>query len=144
MIDVYIDRLKAARDLLASLSSPSETSDRKTIKRKSRAKAQSIEVPIPPHGGSQVAVQIVPARVPRQQRRPQRPESQTFSALGRPVPAGPVVIRPADVDRMRRESSQAKPMVMAQQTVAPSDALEELAQEVAKRLGSGGSFHHRA
>jgi len=143
MIDAYIDRLKSARDLLASLHTPSETRNREPRKQKSRGNPQSIQVPIPPPSASQVAVQIVPARAPHQRRRLERPVSQTFSALGGPVPKGPVVIRSSDLARMRSGRSQADPTVPAQQPTASRGALEELAQEVAKRLASGGSFHHR-
>ena len=142
-IDAYIDRLKVARDLLASLYTPSETRDREPRKRKSRGKPKSIEVPVPPPSTLQVAVQIVPARAQRQRRHLEKPVSQTFSALGGPVPKGPVVIRSSDLARMRSGRSQAHPTVPAQQPAASRGALDELAQEVAKRLASGGNFPHR-
>jgi hypothetical protein len=142
-IDAYIGRLKAARDLLASLYTPSETRDRKPRKRKSGGKPQSIQAPVAAPNGSGVPVQIVPARVPRQPRRVERPGSQTFSALGGPVPKEPVVIRSSDLERMRSGRSQAHSTVPAQQPTASRGALEELAQEVAKRLASGGGFPHR-
>jgi hypothetical protein len=60
-IDAYIDRLKAARDLLASPHLPFETKEREPERRKSRAKPESIQVFLPPPSTSEVAVQIVPA-----------------------------------------------------------------------------------
>jgi hypothetical protein len=142
-IDTYIARLKAARDLLASPSTPSETRDRKPMRRKGRGKPQSIQVPVAPSSASEVAVQIVPARIPRQRRHLEKPVSQTFSALGGPVPQGPVVIRSSDLARPRSRPSQAHPTVPAQQPTASRGALEELAQEVAKRLASSGVFPQR-
>lgn len=93
-----------------------------------------MQVPVVPPSTSEIAVQIVPARMPRQRRRLERTVSQTFSALGGPVPKGPVVIRSSDLARMQSGRSQAHPMVPAEQPTAPRGALEELAQEVAKRL----------
>jgi hypothetical protein len=143
-IDAYIAGLKAARDLLASPYAPSETTDRKPLRRKSRGNPQSIQLPVAPLSPSEVAVQIVPARMPRQRRQLERPVSQTSSALGGPVPKGPVVIRSSDLARMQSGRSQTHPTVPRQQTTASRGALEELAQEVAKRLASSGGFHHRA
>jgi hypothetical protein len=137
-IDAYIARLKAARDLLTSLSTPSETKDREPRKRKSRGNPQSMRMPVQPSGASEVAVQIVPARMPRQRRHPENPGSLTFSALGGPIPKGPVVIRSSDLARMRSELSQAHPKIPAPQPTTFRSALEELTQEVAKRLASGG------
>jgi hypothetical protein len=142
-IDAYIDRLKAARDLLASLSKPSEITSRKLKKLKSKRKPQSIQVPVPLPSTSQVAVQIVPARIPRQRQRLERPASQTFSALGGPIPKAPVVVRSSELARMRSELGQAHLAIPAQRPTASSGGLEELAQEVAKRLALGGSFPHR-
>ena len=142
-IDAYIDRLKAARDLLASPHLPSETRDREPVKRNSRGKPQSIERAVPPPSTLQVAVQIVPARVPRRRQRLGKPESQRFSALGGPVPQGPVVIRSSELARMRSEPGQGHPAILAQRPTAYGGGLEELAQEVRKRLASGGSFSHR-
>jgi hypothetical protein len=143
-IDAYIDRLKAARELLASLYTTSETINKepKNLK-KGRGKPQSIHVPVPPPSTLQVAVQIVPARVPRRRQRLEKPVSQRSSALGGPVPKGPVVIRLSELARMRSESGQAHPAILVQRPAASSGGLEELAQEVAKRLASGGSFPHR-
>jgi hypothetical protein len=143
-IDTYIARLKAARDLLTSPCTPLETRDRRPITRNSGGKPQSIQVSVAPPSASQIAVQIVPARMPRQQRHLERPVSQTFSALGGPVPKGPVVIRSSDLARMRSERSQVHPAGPAQQPTASRGALEELAQEVAKRLALGGGSPHRA
>ena len=142
-IDAYIASLKAARELLARLNLPSETIDKLTIKRKYREKPQAVQVSVPPPSALEVAVQIVPARVPRRRQRLDKPESQRFSALGGPVPKGPVVIRSSDLARMRSGSSQAQTTIPAQQPTASRGALEELVQEVAKRLASGGSFPHR-
>jgi hypothetical protein len=133
-IDAYIDRLKTARELLASLHTTPEAIDRKPKKQKNRGKPQSIQLAVPPPSAPQVAVQIIPTRAPRQQRRLKSPVSQTFSVLGGPIPEGPVVIRSSDLARMQSGRSQAHPTVPAQQPTASRGALEELAQEVAKRL----------
>jgi len=143
-IDAYIARLKAARDLLASPPTPSETRDRKPMRRKGGANLQSIQVPVGPPSASEVAVQIVPARKPRQRRHLEKPVSQTFSALGGPVRQGPVVIRSSELARMRSGPSQAHPAVPARQPTASRGALEDIAREVAKRLASGGGFPQRA
>src|ERR1700731_3333344 len=142
-IDTYIVRLKAARDLLTSPYTPSDTRDRKPLRLKRGGKPQSIQAPVAPPSASEVAVQIVPARIPRQRRHLERPASQTFSALGGAVPKGPVVIRSSDLARMRSGSSQAHPTALEHKPTASLGALEELAQEVAKRLASGGVFSHR-
>src|ERR1700679_2888213 len=110
-IDAYIARLKAARDLLTSPNTPSETKDRKPLRRKSRENPQSIQVPVAPFSASEVAVQIVPARIPRQRRHFERPVSQTFSALGGPIPKVPVVIRSSELARMRSELGQTHPTI---------------------------------
>lgn len=133
-IDTYIARLKAARDLLAPPYPPLETSDKELKKRKIRREPQLNQVPVAPPTSSEVAVQIVPARMPRQRRHLVRPASETLSALGRAVPKGPVVVRSSDLARMRSGSSQVQPTVPSQQVTASRGALEELAQEVAKRL----------
>ena len=133
-IDAYIDRLKTARALLASLYTTSEAIDRKPGKQKGRGKPQSIQPAVPPPSAPQVAVQIIPTRVPRQPKRLKRPVSETFSALGGPVPEGPVVIRSSDLARMRSGSSQAQLTLPGHPPIASRSALEELAQEVAKRL----------
>ena len=143
-IDAYLDRLKAARELLASLSTPSETTSKKLKKLKSKRKPKSLQDPVPSPSTSQVAVQILPARVPRRRQRLDKPEPQRFTALGGPVPKGPVVIRSSELARMRSESGQAHSTILAQRPTASNGGLEELAQEVAKRLASGGSFPHRA
>jgi hypothetical protein len=138
-IDAYITRLKTARDLLASLHTPSETRAKGPRKRTSQGKPQSIQVPIPQSSASEAPVQIIPAKVPRQRRRLQRQASQTFSALGGPVPNGPVVVRSSDLARSLSGSSQAQPTVPAQKSTPSLGALEELAQEVAKRLAFSAS-----
>ena len=143
-IDAYIAKLKSARDLLASPHAPSEAGEKEPKKRKSREKPQAIPMPSSPPAPLQVAVQIVPARVPRQRQRQEKPVSQASSALGGPVPAGPVVIRSSDVARMRSESGQNRPTTATHRPSASGGPLEDLAQEVAKRLASGGSFPHRA
>jgi hypothetical protein len=139
-IDAYIARLKEARDLIASVCTPPETSDSKPMKRKSRGKSQSMEEQVLSPGAPEVAVRIIPARAPRQRRRIAKPVSPAFSALGGPIPAGPVVIRSSDLARMRSVSSQVRPAIHAQQPPTSKGALEELAEEVAKRLASSGSF----
>jgi len=139
-IDAYIARLKEARDLIASTCALPETSGRKPMKRKSRRKLPSMEVQVLSSSAPEVAVQIIPARAPRQRRRLANPVLPTSSALGGPIPVGPVVIRSSDLARMRSVSSQVRPAVQEQQLPASSGVLEELAQEVAKRLASGGRF----
>jgi hypothetical protein len=138
-IDAYITRLKTARDLLASLHTPSETRVKEPRKRTSQGKPQSIQVPIPPSSASEAPVQIIPAKVPRQRQRLKKQVSQTFSALGGPVPNGPVVVRSSDLARTLSGSSQAQPTVPAQKSTPSLGALEELAQEVAKRLAISGT-----
>src|SRR5580692_1500602 len=133
-IDSYIDRLKTARAILASLYTTSEAVDRKPRKQKGRGKPESIQLAFPPPSASQVAVQIIPTRVPRQPKRQKRPVSETFSALGGPVPKGPVVIRSSDLARMRSGLRQAQLTVPGQPPIASRGAFEELAAEVAKRL----------
>jgi hypothetical protein len=138
-IDAYITRLKTARDLLASLHTPSETRVKEPRKRTSQGKPQSIQLPIPQSSASEVPVQIIPAqiipaKVPRQRQRLKKQVSQTLSALGGPVPNGPVVVRSSDLARTLSGSSQAQPTVPAQKSTPSLGALEELAQEVAKRL----------
>jgi hypothetical protein len=139
-IDAYITRLKEARDLIASMCAPPETSDRKPMKQKSRRESQSREMQVPSPSAPKVAVQIIPARMPRQRRRLARPVSPTLSALGGPIPSGPVVIRSSDLARMQTVSSQVRSAVQEQQPSTSRGALEELAQEVAMRLASGGGF----
>jgi hypothetical protein len=139
-IDAYIARLKEARDLIASMCTPPETSNRKPMKWKRRRKSQPMEVQVLSPSASEVAVQIIPARAPSQRRRLAKPVLPTFSALGGPIPPGPVVIRSSDLTRMRSVSSQVRPAVQAQQPPTCKSALEEIAQEVAKRLASGGGF----
>jgi hypothetical protein len=141
-IDEYIARLRKARDVIASLCNQPEASDRKPMKRKSRRKPKSIGVLVPPPSAVEVAVQIIPARAPRQGRRLAKPPSPMFSALGGPIPKGPVVIPPSDLARMRSLSNQVHPAVQDLQRSTSGGALEELAQEVAKRLASGGGFPH--
>jgi hypothetical protein len=138
-IDAYIAQLKEARDLIASVGTPSETSNKGPGRRKAQKKLQSIEVPVAAAVTQSVAVQIIPARAPRQGRRLAKPVSQTFSALGGPVPTNPVVIRSSDLARLRAASSQVHSVQMSN---SPRGALEELAQEVAKRLSWSGSLQH--
>jgi hypothetical protein len=139
-IDAYIARLKEARDLIASMCTPPETSNRKPTKNKRRRKSPPMEVQVLSPSASEIAVQIIPARAPSQRRRLAKPALPTFSALGGPIPAGPVVIRSSDLARMRSVSSQVRPAVQAQQLPTSRSALDEIAQEVAKRLASGGGF----
>jgi hypothetical protein len=80
----------------------------------------------------------------RRRQRSGKPESPGLSALGGPVPEGPVVIRSSELAHLRSESSQAHPASLEQRPDAEGGALEELAQEVARRLALGGSFPHRA
>jgi hypothetical protein len=80
----------------------------------------------------------------RRRQRSGKPESLGLSALGGPVPEGPVVIRSSELAHLRSESSQAHPASLEQRPDAEGGALEELAQEVARRLALGGSFPHRA
>lgn len=142
-IDAYIIRLKAARELLAPRDATSTTINREPKKQASRGKSQSIKVSGLPTGASQVAVQVVPAQVPRRPQRLEKPVSQKLSALGGPVPEGPVVIRSPELARMQSESGQAHPSILAQQPSASGGAFEDLVQEVATRLASRGSFPHR-
>ena len=141
-IDKYIARLKKARDVIASLSNQPQASDRKPTERKRRRKSQSVGVPVPPTSAVEVAVQIIPARTPRQRRYLAKPTPPMFSALDGPIPKGPVVIPPSDLARMRSISNQVHPAVQGRQPTTFGGALEELAQEVAKRLASGGGFPH--
>jgi hypothetical protein len=99
-----------------------------------------MEVQVLSPNASEVAVQIIPARAPSQRRRLAKPVLPTFSALGGPIPPGPVVIRSSDLARMLSVSSQVRPAVQAQQPPTSWSALEEIAQEVQKRLASGGGF----
>jgi hypothetical protein len=139
-IDAYIARLKEARDLIASMCTPPETSNRKPMKRERRRKSQPMEVQVLSPSASDVAVQIIPARAPSQRQRLAKPALPTFSALGGPIPPGPVVIRSSDLARMLSDSSQIRPARQAQQPPTSRSALEEIAQEVVKRLASGGGF----
>jgi hypothetical protein len=139
-IDAYIAQLKEARDLIASLCLQSETSDRKPLKQKSRQQTQPVQVPAPPPDALEVAVQVIPARAPRQRRRLAAPASPGFSALGGAIPKGPVVIRSSDLARAGSVASRAHPTVQAQQPTTSHGALEELAREVSKRLASRGGF----
>ena len=139
-IDEYIARLWAARDMIVSLRNQPEVSQRKPVKRKSRRKRDSLGVPVPPPTAKEVAVQIIPPRVPRQQRRHAKPALPSFSPLGGPIPKGPVVIPPSDLARMRSPSNQVHPTVQGQKSTPSGGTLEELAREVAKRLASGRGF----
>ena len=139
-IDAYITQLREARDLIASLGTPSETSNKRPIRQKSHKKLQSIEAFLPPAATQPVAVQIIPARRPRQGRRLAKPVSQIFSALGGSVPSKPVVIRSSDLARAQSASCQAGPT--GQRSNTPRGTLEELAQEVAKRLSRSGTLQH--
>jgi len=141
-IDAYIDRLKEARDVIASLCLQSETSDKEPTKRKNELKNQSSEVPVPSPGSLEVAVQIIPARVMRQRRRLKKSASPTFSALGGPIPKNPVVVRSPDLAQIRSASSQVIPSLQSRRPHTSSGPLEELVQEVAQRLASSSGFHH--
>jgi len=142
-IDAYIATLKAARKLLTAPYTPLETIHREAKKLKRRGKPRSIQLPVQSPSTLQVAVQIVPARVPRRRERLAKPLSQRFSALGGPIPKEPVVIRSSDLARMRPETGRTYPTVAAKQPTPSGGSLEELAQEVAKRLASGRTLPHR-
>ena len=143
-IDAYIAQLKRARDLIATMCTLPETSDRRPTKRKSRRKSKSTELQVLSPRALEVAVQVIPARAPRHQRRLAKPASPTFSALGGSIPAGPVVIRSSELARIRSVSSQVRPVMQARQPPKSSTASGDLAQEVAKRLASGAGFARRA
>ena len=142
-IDAYIARLMTVRDLLSSSRTESETKNRKPRNRSSQGKQQSIPVSVPTPGALQVAIQTVPARVPRQRHRSHKPDAKRSSALGGPVPEGPVVIRSSELAHRRSESSQARPASPPQRPTASGGGLEDLAQEVSRRLASGGNLPHR-
>ena len=139
-IDVYIAQLKEARDLIASMCTPPETSNRKPMKRTRRIESQPMKAQVVSPVASEVAVQMIPARAPSRRRRLAKPVFAASSALGGPIPSGPVVIRSSDLARTLSVSNQVRPTVQSQQPPASRSALEELAQEVAKRLASGGGF----
>ena len=140
-IDAYIDRLKEAREVIASLCVLSETNDREPVKRKNQPKPQSPEVPVPP-SSLEVAVRIIPARVARQRRSLKKSASPTFSALGGPIPKNPVVIRSSDLAQIKPASSQVIPSLQSRRPRTSPSPLEELVQEVAQRLGSSSGFRH--
>jgi hypothetical protein len=139
-IDEYIGRLRAARDLITSPRKQPEISKRTPLKRKNRRTRDSIGPPVTSPGTTEVAIQIIPARLPREQRRRINPAVAKVSALGGPIPKGPVVIPPSDLARIRSLSTQVQSPLKGPQPTGTGGALEELAREVAKRLGSGGGF----
>jgi hypothetical protein len=141
-INAYIDRLKEARELIASLYIQSDTSGQEPMKRKTRLKPHSAEVPVSQPETLEVAVQVIPARVARRQRSLKKPESPTFSALGGPIPKGPVVVHSSDLARMKSSSNQAHPPRQSRQPGTSPDLLEDLVQEVAQRLASNGGFSY--
>jgi len=53
------------------------------------------------------------------------------------------VIRSSDLARIRSTPSQVSSAVQAQQLTKSHDPLEELAQEVARRLSSGGGISYQ-
>lgn len=134
-IDAYIARLKLARETLASLYIKSEATKRKRRTGSSQAEPRSIQVPVPPPSRLQAAIQILPARMRHRRQYLKKPASPAFTALGGAVPEGPVVIRSSELTRMRSELGQPLSTISAPRPTASSSALEELAQEVAKRLG---------
>jgi hypothetical protein len=139
-IDEYIGRLRAARDLITSPRNQPEMSKKTPLKRKSRRKRDSIGTPVTSPSIREVAIQIIPARLPREQRRRVKPAVPRISALGGPVPKGPVVIPPSDLARIRSLSNQVQSPLKGPQSTGSGGALEELAREVAKRLGSVRGF----
>lgn len=141
-IDAYIDRLNEARDLIASLCTQSDSSDQEPTRRKNRLKSQSARVPVSQPKTLEVAVQIIPARVARQQRSLKKPASPTFSALGGPIPEGPVVVHSSDLVRMKSSSNQVRPPRESRRAGTSPDLLEDLVQEVAQRLASSGGVSY--
>lgn len=131
-IDAYIAELKQARGLIASLFAHSDTRDKKPIKRNSRGKRKAEKLVVQPTVAPEVAVQVIPTRTPRQRRRPAKPVSQTVSALGGPVPEGPVVVRSSDLARLRAPSNRGYPTVQKSDT--SSDTLGELARDVERLI----------
>ena len=143
-IDAYIDRLKAARKLLASTYTTTRRMERRPRKQRIEQNPQSSQLAVPAPSAPQVAVQIVPTRIPRRPKRSKRPEPEAFSALGGPIPKGPVVVRSSEITRTRPASGQADAKISEQQATQARGSLAELAQEVAKRLASGRTFLRRA
>jgi hypothetical protein len=139
-LDEYIDRLKKARDLIASLYALPVTNDHRPMKKKSRTKRQSIEVAVQPADASEVAVRVIPPRALRQRRYLTTPVSQPLSALGGPIPKEPIVIRSSELARMRSASNLVGHSANSHRPATSGGALEELAQEVAQLLASGGRF----
>ena len=139
-IDEYLARLRAARDLITSSGDQPEIKKRTPLKRKSRRKRDPIAVPVGSQSANEVAIQIIPARLPREQRRKAKPALPRSTALGGPIPKGPVVISPSDLARIQSLSNEVQSTLQRPHSTGPGGALEELAQEVRKRLGSVRGF----
>jgi hypothetical protein len=135
-IDAYIAKLKEARGLIASLCAHSDTKGKEPIKRNGRGKRKARELLVRPPIAPEVVVQVIPARAPRQRQRQAKPASQTVSALGGPIPEGPVVVRSSDLAHLRSPSDQGYPSVQKSDT--SSDTLGELAQDVERLLSRRG------
>lgn len=133
-IDAYIARLRAARELLASNSHSLEFTASKPSKPKNRRSIVRGEMAESSSAATEVPIQVIPPRMPRQRRGQVRSVSTTTSPLGGKVPQGPVVIHSSEVARMRTQSSrEARSTDKAEQFPGSRNLLTELTEEVVRR-----------
>lgn len=132
MIDAYIKQLKSARTLLVEQSNSLHSKDRHAVDPQRKQKQVATKSAAAPSTVTMVEVQVLPPKLPRNSRGSVRSGTTEHTALGGSIPQGPVVVRRAEVAQNAAKAKQSEPV--------PSSGgiLQELAQEVARRLGQNG------
>jgi hypothetical protein len=135
MIDAYITELQSARTVLAERREGTNQTDQLASRPKRKQKHVATKSAAGPSTLAMVAVQVLPPKMPRNHRIA-RAGTMEHTALGGPIRQGPVVVRSAEVAEIAEKRSKAAAESKA--VNASGNILQELAQEVTRRLGQGG------
>ena len=138
-IDAYIEQLRSARKLLAGLPEDSALHHRPTPRVKQRPGRVPADRNASPSVPQEISVKVLPPKVSRNRRTPAR-SAAGQTALGGPVPQGPVVVRRTEVSSLAAKTKETGGAARNAAQLAPDGSLQELVQEVARRLNKAGQL----
>lgn len=138
MIDAYITQLESARTVLAGYRNDFNQSDQRAPRLRRKQKHIATKSAATPSTVNMVAVQVLPPKLRRNSRTSVRLGTTKHTALSGPVPQGPVVVRSAEVAQIKAMKKQSESAAASKVVPASGSILQELAQEVTRRLGRNG------
>lgn len=132
-IDRYIAELVTARALIAANTGANSDKVREMAPGNRRKRSPIEKGARPAATAAPVAVRILPAKERRSRRATPKSTVRDGGALSGVAPRGPVVVRAAEIAEQKARTNAAS--ASGESTPVAQDTFQELAREVARRLG---------